>query len=240
MYEPLPISGYVLAGGRSSRMGQDKALLELAGKPLVEHAVIKLRRICAQVAVLSSRGELARFAPVVGDLHPGCGPMSGLEAALAHASHDWSLVVPVDVPFVPTRMLHMWAQSSMRHGRDSGARVALYTVDGVPQPTLVTLHREVAPYLTVALAEGRFKLFPELARATEDLAVKRGQNPARVLRQWAWSEESQFTAGRSEPPGPAWTATTPEQEAGTAFYFANLNTPEDFARAEQHARVLDT
>ena len=240
MYEPLPISGYVLAGGRSSRMGQDKALLELAGKPLVEHAVIKLRRICAQVAVLSSRGELARFAPVVGDLHPGCGPMSGLDAALAHASHDWSLVVPVDVPFVPTSMLYSWAQSTLRHARRFATRVALYTVDGVPQPTLLMLHREVAPYLTVALAQGRFRLFPELVAATEDLAAKRGQDPVHVLQRWAWSESSRFTAGLGDPPGPAWTATTPEQEAGTAFYFANLNTPEDFARAEQHVHVLDT
>ncbi len=240
MYEPLPISGYVLAGGRSSRMGRDKALLELAGKPLVEHALIKLRRICAEVAVLSGSAALERFAPVVRDLHPGCGPMSGLEAALAHASHDWSLVLPVDVPFVPTAMLYSWAQATLRQGRDLGARVALYTVQGIPQPTLVMLHREVAPYLIVALAQGRFKLFPELVAATQDLAAKRGQDPAEVLQVWAWSEESCFTAGSGEPSGPAWAATTPEQERETALYFANLNTPEDFAHAEQYARVLDT
>ena len=240
MYEPLPVSGYVLAGGRSSRMGRDKALLELAGKPLVEHAVIKLRRICREFAVLSNNPELERFAPVVRDLHPGCGPMSGLEAALAHASHDWSLVLPVDVPFVPTVMLYRWAQTALRHGRDFGTRVALFTVKGIPQPTLVMLHRDLLPYLTAALAQGRFRLFPELVAATQDLAAKREQDPVHVLQQWAWSEESCFTAGSSEPPGPPWTTTTPEQEASTSFFFANLNTPEDFSRAEQHARVLDT
>ncbi len=221
-------------------MGREKALLELAGKPLIEHAAIKLRRICAEMAILGSSAELKRFAPVVADLHPGCGPMSGLETALAHASHDWSLVVPVDVPFVPTRMLYSWAQSTLRHGRDFGTRAALYTVDGVPQPTLVMLHREVAPYLTVALAQRRFKLFPELEAATQDLAAKQGQDPVQVLRQWAWSENSRFTAGPGEPPGPAWTETTPEQEAGTALYFSNLNTPEDVARAEPCVQVLDT
>ena len=240
MYEPLPISGYVLAGGRSSRMGRDKALLELAGKPLVEHAAIKLRRICSDFAVLSNNLELERFAPLVCDLHPGCGPMSGLEAALAHASHDWSLVLPVDVPFVPTMLLYSWAQSTLRQGCDVGTRVALFTVEGVPQPTLVMLHQEIAPYLTAALAQGRFKLFPELVAATQDLAAKRGLEPAQVLQQRAWSDKSRFTAGPGEPPGPAWTATTPEQERKAALYFANLNTPADFARAEQHARVLDT
>ena len=240
MYEPLPISGYVLAGGRSSRMGRNKALLGLAGKPLIEHAVIKLRRICAEMAILSSSAELERFAPVVADLHPGCGPMSGLEAALAHARHDWSLVVPVDVPFVPTAMLYHWVQATFRHAQRFGTRVALYTVYGVPQPTLVMLHREIAPYLTEALAQGRFKLFPELVAATQDLAAKWGQDPVHVLHQWAWSETSRFTAGPGEPPGPAWTETTPEQEAGTALYFSNLNTPEDVARAEPCVQVLDT
>ena len=240
MWEPLPVSGYVLAGGRSVRMGQDKALLELAGKPLVEHAVTKLRRICQGVAVLSSNPELQRFAPVVGDLHPNCGPMSGLEAALAHASCEWSLVLPVDVPFVPTAMLYSWVQATLNRAQQQGTRLALYTVGGVPQPTLVLLHREIAPYLSIALAQGRFKLFPELVAASGDLAAQRGQNPARVLEQWAWLDTSRFTARSGASSGPAWSATSSEQEAGTALYFANLNTPEDFAQAEQHVQVLDT
>ena len=202
--------------------------------------MIKLRRICVQAAVLSNRSELERFAPVVCDLHPGCGPMSGLEAALVHAHHDWTLVLPVDVPFVPTAMLYSWAQSALRHGQDVGTRVALFRVQGIPQPTLVMLHRDLAPYLTVALAQERFRLFPELVAATQDLAARREQDPVHVLQQWVWSEESRFTAGGCEPPGPPWTATTPEQEAGTALFFANLNTPEDFAQAEQRAQVLDT
>ncbi len=243
MYQPLPVSGYVLAGGRSSRMGRDKAMLELAGKPLVEHAVLKLRRICAQVAVLSSSTEVGQFAPAVADLHPDCGPMSGLEAALNHASGDWSLVLPVDVPFLPTAMLYGWVQTTLSHAQQQGTRVALYTVDGVPQPTLVMLHREIAPYLTAALAQGRFKLFPELVAATKNLASRHRLDPAHILEQWPWSEHSRFTtpeAGPDHTPGPAWWNTTPQQTNGHSLYFANLNTPEDFARAEQHVQVLDT
>ena len=105
----LQVGGYVLAGGRSSRMGRDKALLELAGKPLIEHAVTKLRRVCAEVHILAgAEGEhagLARYAPLVHDLHPGCGPISGIEAALTHTTHDWNLILAVDVPFLPTALL---------------------------------------------------------------------------------------------------------------------------------------
>ena len=80
----LDVGAYVLAGGKSSRMGRDKALLELAGKPLVRHAVTKLRRVCEDVHILSGNMELAPYAPLVEDLHPGCGPIGGLEAAFEH------------------------------------------------------------------------------------------------------------------------------------------------------------
>ncbi len=233
MLEPLPISGYVLAGGQSSRMGRDKALLELAGKPLVEHALTKLRRICTEVAILSNRAGMERFAPVVEDLHPGCGPIGGLEAALAHASHDWSLVLPVDVPFVPSGMLYSWAHATLRQADRHGTRVALFTVDGVPQPTLIMLHQEIAPYLTASLARGRFKLFPELVAAAGDLAAKRGQDPQEVLRQWGWPDTSCLLSG------PARTTPSPEQERAMALFFLNLNTPEDFRRAEQEKQLLD-
>jgi molybdopterin-guanine dinucleotide biosynthesis protein A len=238
---PLPpVGGYVLAGGRSSRMGRDKALLPLAGKPLVEHALIKLRRICRDVAILSNNAELERLGPVVKDLHPDCGPMGGLEAALAHSVHDWNLVLPVDVPFPPTAFLSGWIYMTLGHAKRCGTRVALFNVGGVPQPTLVMLHREIAPYLTIALAQGRYKLFPELRAAAEDLAAKQGSDPGQGMMQFAWTEDSRFDSGENFPPGPPWTRSTPAQQAATQLYFANLNTPEDFAEAERHADVLDT
>jgi len=66
MSTPHPISGYVLAGGRTRRMGRDKALIPLAGNPLVEHAVTKLRRICAEVSISAANPSLAislRWSP---------------------------------------------------------------------------------------------------------------------------------------------------------------------------------
>ena len=117
-------------------------------------------------------------------------------------------------------------------------RVALFTVDGVPQPTLVMLHREVAPNLTVALAQGRYKLFPELVAAASDIAAKRDLPEGNVLRRWM--AESRYSAGASEPPGPAWSEITEAQAEASQIYFANLNTPEDFAEAEKHIGVLDT
>lgn len=85
----LSLGAYVLAGGRSTRMGQDKALLPLAGRPLVEHAVSKLRHLTDEVYILADRRELAAFAPIVPDLRQGCGPLGGFETALSHTRREW-------------------------------------------------------------------------------------------------------------------------------------------------------
>jgi molybdopterin-guanine dinucleotide biosynthesis protein A len=221
-------------------MGRDKALLTLGGRPLVEHALTKLRRVCREVSILSNNEELAAYGPVVRDLHPNCGPMAGLEAALADSVNEWTLVVPVDVPFVPTMMLFGWVRATLGWGVRSETRVSMFTVDGVPQPTLVMLHQEVGPYLTVALAQGRYKLFPEFVSAAADLAAKRGLAEVDVLRQSAWTRESRFSSDAAEPQGPRWSESTRMQEEASQIYFANLNTPADFAEAEKFVDVLDT
>jgi len=186
-------------------MGREKSLLTLAGQPLVAHAVAKLRQLCADVSILSSNPALAPYAPLVADLHPDCGPISGIEAALLSANHAWSLIYPVDVPFVPLDFLHDWIECTLA----TPARLALFVVEGRPQPTLILIHRSLAPSLTDAIANGRYKLYPEVAAA----AMAFG--PVAIL-------ESRIEDGAAE-----------------AIYFTNLNTPGDFAAAEQIAIRLE-
>jgi molybdopterin-guanine dinucleotide biosynthesis protein A len=92
-------SGWVLAGGRSSRMGQDKALLELDGIPLALRAAEELCRVCGQVALVGDPGRYARLGlPVTPDSYPGQGPLAGIEAALGATASDANLVVACDMP----------------------------------------------------------------------------------------------------------------------------------------------
>ncbi len=182
-------------------MGQDKALLELAQRPLVCHAVSKLHTVCADIHIVSSRSELEAFAPLIPDLHPGCGPLGGLEAALLHATKEWCLLLAVDMPFIPACLLSDWVQEIVA---DPVARVALFTVDGVPQPTLSMVHRECTFTVQKAMEAREYKLFPVLEGAGRELAARAGL-----------AFEAVFV-NRTDVDG-AW--------------FANLNTPEEFSAA---------
>lgn len=97
--------GVILAGGRSSRMGEDKAFVHLAGTPLIEHA---LDRLAPQVerTIVNSNGDRARFArygvPVVADSAPGiAGPLAGIYTVLARWPDADIVTVAIDLPFTP-------------------------------------------------------------------------------------------------------------------------------------------
>jgi molybdenum cofactor guanylyltransferase len=237
MRKDLPrVGGYVLAGGKSSRMGSDKALLELAGKPLVLHATTKLRRVCAEVSVLGGDAALERFAPLVRDLHPGCGPLGGIEAALGSSKYDWNLVLPVDVPFLPTFLLDSWLWSVL-HKSAGDARLSMLAVDGAPQPALLIIHREIASYLTASLERGEFKLLPALHSACDEIAAKLEVNSEQVFVEMQWDAPSTPTVTGD---GETWRTLTEAQRKNSVRWFANLNTPQEFADAERHVDALDT
>lgn len=99
------MNAFILAGGHSSRMGRDKALLEMDGRPLIEHMLAKLLKLGLHPRICGSRPDLARFADTVPDNFAHCGPLAGIEAALAIADSDLNLFVPVDLPGIPGEFL---------------------------------------------------------------------------------------------------------------------------------------
>jgi molybdopterin-guanine dinucleotide biosynthesis protein A len=238
---PHEVGGYILAGGKSSRMGRDKALMELAGKPLIQHAVKKLRRVCADVRISTDNEELEAFAPIVRDIHPGCGPMSGLEAGLRHSIFEWNLFMAVDMPFVPSAFLFDWPRGFRLRRRNEvlgPAWVQMFEHDGRPQPALCLLHKDVGPFLTAAIERGDYKLVPVLRDAGQVLAERDGFLPGSgffCLPVTGWAE-SERRFSQSED----WLFMTDIQRTALPFWFANVNTPEEFSEAERHLDALDT
>jgi molybdopterin-guanine dinucleotide biosynthesis protein A len=95
------IEGFILAGGASSRMGEDKSRLTLGGRTFVESAARTLRAVTTRVSVVSSRpGAESHGLRLVPDLRGGVGALGGLHAALASCRAEWAAVVACDLPFV--------------------------------------------------------------------------------------------------------------------------------------------
>jgi molybdopterin-guanine dinucleotide biosynthesis protein A len=154
--------GFVLAGGRSTRMGQDKALLQVGGRSLVELALDKLRSIgVAAPRIAAARSDLSSYAPVVPDLHPACGPLSGIEAALAATTQPLNVFLPVDMPLLPSRFLS-WM---LLRAEITGALVTVPRINGQPQPLCAVYHRDLLRPITASLLAGNYKVMPVVRAA---------------------------------------------------------------------------
>lgn len=109
--ERLPVTGVVLAGGASRRMGRDKAFLELGGRPLIAHVLDRMGEVCEEVLIVAN--DVPRYASlgvrVVPDVFPGVGVLGGLHAGLRAARHDLILAVGCDMPFLNPALLRAFA-----------------------------------------------------------------------------------------------------------------------------------
>lgn len=125
------IEGFILAGGLSSRMGEDKSRLRLGGRTFVELAAGALGGVARALSVVGSRPDLETHGlPVVPDVHEGLGAMGGLHAALDACTTRWAAVVSCDLPFVTGGL---FARLASLRGEGWEA-VAPLQDDGRPQP----------------------------------------------------------------------------------------------------------
>ena len=153
---------FVLAGGKSSRMGADKALLELAGQTLLQHTLELARAVSEDVRIVGAHEKFGEFAPVVEDKYSNRGPLGGIHAALASTSSEFNLVVAVDLPFLEKRFL----QHLVTEALASDAVVTLARAAGGLQPLCAVYRRDFAVLAEQALVAGRNKIDTLYAQTT--------------------------------------------------------------------------
>jgi molybdopterin-guanine dinucleotide biosynthesis protein A len=113
------LSGFVLAGGESRRMGTPKPLLELGGETLLERQIRLLRRVCPRVAVVGAPPGLpAVGAHVFADELPGRGPLGGIYTGLKHSRTEYNFFLGGDLPFMEARFLRFLACLAVREQAD--------------------------------------------------------------------------------------------------------------------------
>ncbi len=128
------ISGVILAGGKSARMGTDKALLKLGPYYVIERIAGVLRTMVDEIVIVTDRPRrYAKYGDrTVSDIMPGHGPLGGLHAGLMQASHPWVLVAACDLPFVSVPvaglMIHCAADYDAVVPRHRGYAEPLYAL----------------------------------------------------------------------------------------------------------------
>lgn len=137
------MSGIILAGGLSSRMGQQKALLTLEGKTLLEWQIDKLRALGISDIMVSGAFDVPGVR-VIADEYPQRGPLGGLHACLKAAKHLSCLVLSVDVPLIPVNVLanicriHREGVTILRHAGGEEPLIAVYdsALHGIIEPII--------------------------------------------------------------------------------------------------------
>ena len=181
----------MLAGGRSLRMGKDKALMPFLGRPLILHILERLRPVAAEVLISTNHPEDYAFLglPLHPDLKPGCGALGGLATVLAAARHPLVAAVACDMPFASAQLL----EHESRLLFESGADVAIPSTPEGREPLHAVYRRETClPVIQAALEAGEYKMTAWLEKV--------------VVRRVEAEETAHF-----DPDGLAfWNLNTPE------------------------------
>jgi len=152
--ETEPLTAYVLAGGKSSRMGTDKAFLELAGRPLIAHAVELAGSVTGNVRIVGDPEKFAAFGMIVPDVYKDRGPLGGIHAALLNSNTDASLVLGVDLPFINRAFLGFLISTA----RSCNALVTVPSCGSHFQTLCAVYHRPLGEIVDRALASGHNKI----------------------------------------------------------------------------------
>jgi molybdenum cofactor guanylyltransferase len=148
------ITGFILAGGKSSRMGTEKALLTVNGKTLIDHAIAQARSICEDILIVGPKELFSAYGRIVTDVYKDCGPLGGIHAALGRSQTELNLMIAVDTPSISKEFLMLLAEEA----RKTTAIVTLpRTADGL-QPLCAIYRSDFLPIAERALKEGRLRL----------------------------------------------------------------------------------
>jgi len=135
-------------------MGSDKALLELGGRSLLEHALSMVRQVCPEVAIVGDPAKFGVYGSVIQDAYSGCGPLAGIHAALQHTSAELNLVLAVDMPLVSPELLRLLVAAA----EVSDALVTVPRTGRGFQPLCAVYRPAFAALADKALREGKYKI----------------------------------------------------------------------------------
>ncbi|MGA8741123.1 MAG: molybdenum cofactor guanylyltransferase [Terracidiphilus sp.] len=208
--DPVTADAFILAGGHSSRMGRDKALIPLAGSPLIQHALGILRAAGLDPRIAGARSDLSSFAPTLPDdpTRSGLGPLSGICSALAAGFARHAVFLPTDLPFLPSSLVTYL----LHHAAITQSAITVVSIAGFTQTFPVVIDRAALPVLQSGLDSNDRNCLRAFREAASALAKPLSVVPIELLLQ----------SGQVSHP----------QGFPAALWFLNINSPGDLAHAE--------
>jgi len=152
------VTGIILAGGSSSRLGQDKAFIDICGLSLVERVVHRLREVVDEILLVTDRPQAFSFLGLATtpDLYSGVGVLGGLHAGLSVARTAYVLAVGCDMPFLRPSLLRYLL--SLRTEAD----VVMPRIDGYHEPLHAVYSKVCLPHLERAIQTKRRRILHAL------------------------------------------------------------------------------
>lgn len=150
------LTGFILAGGESRRMGTPKAFVRLNGKQLIDYAWEALKEVAPRVILSAGKLPLSyRDLSVVQDLFVDHGPVGGIYSALRSSPTELNLVLSCDMPFVSVDLLNLLVDAAANHPFDITLPV---DEQGLLQPLCAVYRKSMVPYLERAILQKELKL----------------------------------------------------------------------------------
>jgi molybdopterin-guanine dinucleotide biosynthesis protein A len=147
------VTGYILAGGKSSRMGTDKGLILFKGKAIIQHVIEQLQPVTEKVVIVSNNPEYKKFdVEVIPDLIRDFGPAGGIYTALSHSKTEQNFVLSCDTPFVTTAAIEYMLQNANQ------SQITLTTHEGRLEPLFGVYTKSCLVQWDIFIQKGFLKL----------------------------------------------------------------------------------
>jgi len=149
----MSLTGIILSGGESSRMGKEKGLCLLQGKPLIEYSFDLLKKFCDSI-IISSNNNVYEYlgCQIVKDEVQGIGPAGGIYSCLRASRNDENFIISCDMPMVTGGLIRYL----LSHKKDFDALIPLF--NGFPEPLCAFYHKSCIPVFKKSIEQGEYKI----------------------------------------------------------------------------------
>ena len=159
----MKLSGLILAGGKSRRMGRDKAQIIFDNQSFLDNTVSLAENFTSEIVISSNQNPVTNY-PVIADIYKNIGPIGGLYTGLQAVKNDFVLVLPVDMP-----LLNKAVFKYLLEHINSDKKINVFHLNNRPQMLTGIYHKNVLPVIKEQITQKDYKLQHLLQKTTFNL-----------------------------------------------------------------------